>query len=66
MQNPYYNSNKRGIPTIGTTAVRTSDANVTSLVLPANTFLGKFYQGIIFIEIDQELPTETTNELCWR
>ena len=64
MNNPYFNSNKRGIPTVATTAVNTtSGSTTTALVLPHNTFLGTWYQGIIFVEISQDIPDTTTNEV---
>lgn len=55
MNNPYYYSNKRGIATAATTAVVATTEAVT-LTMPKSLFYGKWYQGIIFVEVMQEIP----------
>ena len=59
---PFSYVNTRGIPVIATTDVTVNTDNVT-FTFPNHAFVNTAYRGIVFIKIEQTIPTGTTTTL---
>lgn len=62
MINPFYFSNRRGVPKIDVQSVNVTDTNV-EFVLPNNAFRTLAENGLVLIRIGVAIPTGTTATL---
>lgn len=62
MINPFYFSNRGGVPKIDVQTVNVTDTNV-QFVLPANAFRFLPENGLVLIRIGVAIPTGTTGTL---
>lgn len=54
--------NRKGTVYIKTTKVTVNDDNVV-YSFPNHSFLGTWYQGMVFVDIEQQVPTGTSSML---